>query len=73
MCVEGGFSQIQSQSVTCSSTVYAVNLWSINFVEFILSFIIAVQGWRKQFHIGQANSSSMDIHACVESRVTYRI
>ena len=21
-----------------------------------------VQGWRKQFHIGQANSSSMDIH-----------
>ena len=20
------------------------------------------QGWRKQFHIGQANSSSMDIH-----------
>ena len=25
-----------------------------------------LQGWRKQFHIGQANSSSMDTDTCVE-------
>ena len=24
--------------------------------------VLVVQGWRKQFHIGQANSSNMDIH-----------
>ena len=25
-------------------------------------FPLLYQGWRKQFHIGQANSSSIDIH-----------
>ena len=35
--------------------VFPLYLW-------LLMFIIIMQGWRKQFHIGQANSSNMDIH-----------
>ena len=30
--------------------------------EIVRGSVPQVQGWRKQFHIGQANSSNMDIH-----------
>ena len=51
---------------------YIVDHTISNCIAVAMTVNYNLQGWRKQFYIGQANPSSMNC-TCVESKTTYRI